>query len=192
MKLKNVFTVDNKPIVVYDNVFTYQENLEIYQFICQQPYVRSNIDNTFDNNKDVNIKWSCLLRESNQISDLLNSKYFNLDRLKNRKVEIFRQYVNFSMSNTVDMIHVDSPTNSVNAYTLVHYGNFIWNKNWHGETVFYNSNSDEIMFSVMPKPGRIVFFDSNIPHCARPPSSLSEYSRYTIATKLLILDKNEQ
>jgi hypothetical protein len=192
MILKNTFDVSGKSVAVYDNVFTYQENLEIYQYICQQPFIRSNIDNTFDNNKDTNIKWSCLLRESNQISDLLNFKYSDLDQLKNKRIEIFRQYINFSTTDTVDMIHVDAPISTPNAYTLLHYGNFIWNKNWHGETVFYNLNADEILFSVMPKPGRIVIFDSNIPHCARPPSKLADYSRYTIATKFLILDNHEQ
>jgi hypothetical protein len=192
MKPTTTFEIDGKRITVYDNIFTYQENLEIYQFICQQSFVRSNLDNTFDNNKDANIKWSSLLRESNQISDLLAFKYFNLNEIKNKRVEIIRQYINFSTPTTVDMVHVDSSTVTPNAYTLVQYGNFIWNYNWHGETVFYNFDINEILFSVMPKPGRVVLFNSNIPHSARPPSALADYSRYTIATKILLMDKNEQ
>jgi hypothetical protein len=188
MKDQKVFNIEDKQIIVYDNLFSYQENLEIYQFICQQPFVRSNLDNTFDNNKDINIKWSCLLKDSNAVSDLIDSRYRTLDKFNNKRIEIFRQYINFSTTETVDTIHVDSSTGTTGAYTILHYGNFVWDKNWHGETVFYNSDAEEILHATMPKPGRVVIFDSNIPHCARPPSRLAEYARYTIATKLLVIE----
>lgn len=187
---KNI-DLENTQIVIYDNVFSYQENLEIFQFVCQQPFIRSNVDNTFDNNKDTNIKWSCLLKESNQITNLLNSKYFNLEEFKNKRFEIFRQYINFSTSETVDIVHVDSPTNTPGGKTILQYANYCWNRNWHGETVFYNSDVSEIIYSTMMKPGRVVIFDSNIPHSARAPSKLADYARYTIATKLLMIDTNE-
>lgn len=185
MQTRKIFNIEDRHVAVYDNVFSYQENLEIYQFICQLPYIRSNLDNTFDNNKDINIKWSSLLKEPSQITTLLETRYFDLEEFKNKRPQVFRQYVNFSTTETVDMIHVDSSSDTTNAYTILHYGNFTWDKNWHGETVFYNSMADEILLSTLPKPGRVVVFDSNIPHCARPPSRLAEYARYTIATKLL-------
>lgn len=185
--IKKTFTIDDKKVVVYDGIFTYQENLEIFEFICQQPYIRSNIDNNFANIKDVNVKWSCLLRESNPITHILNTRYHQIDELKNTRHEILRQYINYSTMETVDMIHYDSRSDQPGFYTLLHYGNYVWDKNWHGETVFYNADASEILLSTMPKPGRLVFFDSSIPHCARAPSKLTEYSRYTIATKLLII-----
>lgn len=191
MNDQKVLTIQDKKITVYDDLFSYQENLEIYQFVCQQPFVRSNLDNTFDNNKDINIKWSCLLKDPNSVSNLLDSRYRELNELSNKRIETFRQYINFSTTETVDMIHVDSPTGTTGAYTILHYVNFVWDKNWHGETVFYNSTADEILHATMPKPGRVVIFDSNIPHCARPPSRLAEYARYTIATKLLIIESYE-
>jgi hypothetical protein len=188
MTLTKLFQIEDKKITVYDNVFDYQENLEIYQFICQQPFIRSNLDNTFDNNKDTNIKWSSLLKESNSITNLLTQKYFELPEFKNKRTEVIRQYINFSTSETVDMVHVDSSTSILGAYTILHYGNFVWNTNWHGETVFYDPLATEIIFSTTAKPGRVVIFDSNIPHSARPPSRLAEYGRYTIATKILVID----
>lgn len=183
---KKTFKIDDKSISVYDGVFSFQENLEIYEFICQQPFIRSNVDNNFHNNKDIDIKWSCLLKEPNIISNLIDRAYNDLDELKDQKIKIFRQYINFSTCETVDQIHVDSQVGSINSYTILHYVNFKWDKNWHGETVFYNSAADEIEVSTMIKPGRIVVFDSNIVHSARPPSRIAEYGRYTIATKLLI------
>lgn len=185
---KSNYIVNEKHVVVYDNVFSYQENLEIYQHICQLPFIRSNLDNTFDNNKDIDIKWSSLLKDPNPVTDLLTNRYQQLDFLKSKHIQIFRQYVNFSTSETVDTIHLDSQFFEKNCMTVLHYANFSWDKNWHGETVFYNDRADEIMLSTMIKPGRVVVFDSNIPHSARTPSKLANYARYTIATKLLILD----
>lgn len=185
---KSNYIVDGKSVVVYDDVFSYQENLEIYQHICQLPFIRSNLDNTFDNNKDIHIKWSALLKDPHPITNLFSDRYQQLDFFNNKRIQVFRQYVNFSTSETVDMVHLDSQSFQQNCLTILHYANFTWNKNWHGETVFYNNNADEILLSTMIKPGRVVIFDSNIPHSARPPSKLAEYARYTIATKLLVLD----
>ena len=188
MKPTKLFQTNDKKIAVYDDVFDYQECLEIYQFICQQPFIRSNLDNTFDNNKDINIKWSCLLKEPNSITNLLNQRYFDLPEFKNKRIETIRQYINFSTADTVDMVHVDSLSSMTGAYTILHYGNFTWNINWHGETVFYDPPAGEIVFSTTVKPGRVVIFDSNIPHSARSPSKLADYGRYTIATKILVID----
>lgn len=184
--MPKIFKVDNKHVAVYDDVFSYQENLQIYADICQQPYIRSNLDNNFGNNKDADIKWSYLIPENSSLSNLITPRYLNFNEFKNKKITVFRQYVNFSTSTTVDVIHTDSPANTPKSFTILHYANFSWDKNWHGETVFYNSTADEIEFSTMIKPGRVVVFDSNIPHSARAPSSLADYARYTIATKLII------
>lgn len=187
MKNKKVFKIEGKSIYVYDDVFNHQENIEIYALASQSPFIRTNLDNNFYNMKDLYLKWSCLLNDPNPLLFLLNKKYFeNIEELKDKNVEIQRQYINFSTSETVDLMHIDSRPNAVNEYTILHYANFIWDKNWHGETVFYNSIGEEILLSTMIKPGRIVVFDSTILHSARAPSLFAEYARYTIASKITI------
>jgi Rps23 Pro-64 3,4-dihydroxylase Tpa1-like proline 4-hydroxylase len=67
--------------------------------------------------------------------------------------------------------------------TALVYGNKEWHINWGSETVFadkFQPDAD-IIKSVSPKPGRLVIFDSRIPHTGRPPSSLYTKHRYSVA-----------
>lgn len=70
--------------------------------------------------------------------------------------------------------------------TALVFGNKEWNINWGSETIFTNEESPnaEIIKSVIPKPGRLVIFDSNIPHTGRVPSSLFPHYRYSVAYNL--------
>jgi Rps23 Pro-64 3,4-dihydroxylase Tpa1-like proline 4-hydroxylase len=53
--------------------------------------------------------------------------------------------------------------------TSILYLNKDWEENWQGETMFYDQ---EIAYAVLPKYGRLVIFDGDISHAARPPSRL--------------------
>lgn len=57
--------------------------------------------------------------------------------------------------------------------TILMYMNDEWNKDWAGETVFFDDDN-EIITSVLPKKGRAVVFDGTIMHAARP---VSRYCR---------------
>ena len=56
-------------------------------------------------------------------------------------------------------------------YAALYYVNMDWEDGWYGETIFYNSqNLDEVLFTSVYKPGRIILFDGSIPHAIRPQS----------------------
>jgi SM-20-related protein len=52
--------------------------------------------------------------------------------------------------------------------------------------VFYTPQRDDIVRSVLPRPGRIAVFDGRIPHVAREPNRIAPVVRYTIAMKLFL------
>ncbi|HTY69442.1 MAG TPA: 2OG-Fe(II) oxygenase [Alphaproteobacteria bacterium] len=79
-------------------------------------------------------------------------------------------------------IHTD--TNEPGRKTVVFYCNRVWQPNWHGETLFYTPDHGDVIRAVLPKPGRIVIFDSDIPHAGRDPSRLCPLIRVTITFKL--------
>ena len=68
--------------------------------------------------------------------------------------------------------------------TALYYCHTKWHPDWGAETLFWNEPCSEIDKAVFPKPGRIVFFDSRILHCARPPTRQCPEVRYSIAIKL--------
>jgi len=61
-----------------------------------------------------------------------------------------------------------------------------WKRDYYGETTFFEKNSDntDIVAQVKPKYGRLVIFDGNIPHSARPPSFTFTGARLSFVTKL--------
>ena len=103
-------------------------------------------------------------------------------RINLGKCAIERMYVNAYNYGDCPTVHSDHT--DAGYYTVLYYANPEWRADWSGETVFYNDRRDEIVKSVYPKPGRIVAFDSRIPHVAREPNRICPVVRYTIAIKL--------
>jgi SM-20-related protein len=95
-----------------------------------------------------------------------------------------RMYVNAYSYGDCPTVHQDNSAEG--HFTVLYYANHEWNFNWSGETVFYNEARDEIIRAVYPRPGRIVVFDSRIPHVAREPNRICPVVRYTIAMKLFL------
>lgn len=187
------FEVEGKEVIVYDGIFTAQETFEVYLFVENREYRHHNLDNLLHHNKQVDVKWSSEIHNTDRLFDVLLKKYSQIPELQNQRCNLIRTYVNFAIPDTVDLIHDDAPHHRKNHYTLLHYANWKWDVDWHGETVFYDSNCSEILLTTTLKPGRVVMFDSSILHCARPPSKIAEYPRYTIAYKFSFVteDQNE-
>jgi SM-20-related protein len=80
-----------------------------------------------------------------------------------------RVYANSHTYGVEGYLHVDNP-DPLNYFTTVYYAHPVWDKNWAGETIFYQPDTDEVIAAVYPRPGRVVTFHGNIPHVARAPS----------------------
>jgi hypothetical protein len=185
--LKKTIEYQDKKIVIYEQAFDHRENLTIYNQIVNLSFVRTNIDCYLLNNLDRDVKWQSMIDMDGPLSEIINKKYSRvISELDWSKVALKEQYVNYATSNTVDFLHTDVPDNNPGSYTLLHYANHTWNVNWHGETMFYSDNQDEVIYSVTIKPGSIVLFDSRLQHSAIAPSIVAEHPRYTIASKLVL------
>tara|TARA_R100000329_G_C7597485_1_gene211889 strand:- start:416 stop:1300 length:885 start_codon:yes stop_codon:yes gene_type:complete len=86
-------------------------------------------------------------------------------------LELERTYASANPYGTVHESHVDYHEdfnlNLKGGITVMYYLNNFWNFNYAGETVFYNKDNQDILKSIIPKPGRIIVFDGTIEHCAR-------------------------
>lgn len=105
------------------------------------------------------------------------------DTITKGHFDVARMYVNAYNFGDCPTLHSDH--DSEGFFTVLYYANPEWQVNWAGETIFYNDARDDIIRAVYPTPGRIVFFDSRIPHSARAPSRVCDFIRYTIAMKLV-------
>tara|TARA_B100000614_G_scaffold670_1_gene754 strand:- start:2052 stop:2570 length:519 start_codon:yes stop_codon:yes gene_type:complete len=74
--------------------------------------------------------------------------------------------------------HVDS--NVDHGVTYLIYLNLDWDINMGGETVFIEEDTGDILKAVAPHPGRMIKFQSVIPHMARPPVRDAFPRRYSL------------
>lgn len=93
----------------------------------------------------------------------------------------YRAYTNCNSFGDMLFSHVDCAP-GVGDLTALWYLCDRWDVEWGGETIFFDAHQ-EIAFSVLPRPGRLVVFDGAILHCGRPPSRICYGARYTFAIK---------
>lgn len=93
---------------------------------------------------------------------------------------LLRTYCNAHVSSDAPLPHADSLDSRDR--TVLFYANAAWQPEFAGETIFLDDDN-EIFRSVLPRPGRIVIFESNIRHCARPPTKIFLGIRLTVAFK---------
>ena len=82
-------------------------------------------------------------------------------------------------------LSVPSDTHFAHAHpeklVVLYYANLEWQQHWHGETLFYTEDLNEIELALRYTPGRVVVFDASIPHAIRPQSNSADHYRFTYA-----------
>jgi len=75
-----------------------------------------------------------------------------------------------------------SHTHKEDEIIVLYYPNLRWNKEWGGETMFYQKNTGELMYASEYIPNRLLLFKASTPHSVRAPVYISDQFRFTIAT----------
>ena len=75
-------------------------------------------------------------------------------------------------------IHSDFPKEKQQSKTFILYVNKSWEKEWGGETVFYNDNKEEIERCI-PEAGKLISYNSQMFHQGLAP--LNNATRITLA-----------
>jgi len=100
-----------------------------------------------------------------------------------------RIYFNGYTYGTDGYIHRDDPWITRQycepSETCMVYLNTKWNYQWGGETVLINDDTKDIDHSVLPKCGRLIIFDSNALHGARPLSRKCNDLRLVLVLKTI-------
>jgi len=133
-------------------------------------------------------KFTYLLKKKNKIDNILFFKANEI--LRNNGLQdstkLIRAYASGNIYGTVHDIHKDDgATNYNEIITIMFYLNKVWDMSYGGETIFLSPDQQEILNSVIPKPGRAVLFDGAIPHGAR------EVGRQCIELRMVVSFKYE-
>lgn len=164
------FTKSGHFINVYDNLFSVDEQIHFCDF-----FHKSNFG---INSKD--------LKYTNEFSNQIASNFSeqdvnNLGFYDTKGFKFLDKKYNFSKKNKKQIrINCSSPL-EFNSYhtdgkgiTLIYYVNFNWNFFWGGHTIFLNEELEEVEKIVNFKVGRVVVFDSAIPHSTTPISLVAK------------------
>lgn len=99
-------------------------------------------------------------------------------------IQLKRVHCNTSLYGDMQFPHRDITP----GMTWLYYSNPVWQPNWMGETIFYDSRSEPV-YAVFPRPGRVVVFAADILHRGGVPSRECVEARRSLAFKFLNQDK---
>ena len=153
------YNLEGKQLIVFDNVFSYRERLSFYKFFTSGLF---RFIGTADTELNANSREYIQSHYSPEDLDTLRFFTPNLQNILSKYIEdklITRSYVFSSNFLNKHYFHCDP-----GGLTLLYYANLNWSLNDGGETLFVNDSIDEVLYTSLFKPGRIVLFDSSIPH----------------------------
>jgi hypothetical protein len=68
-----------------------------------------------------------------------------------------------------------------NGVVLLYYLNLEWLEGWGGETLFYDTNSKEVIYGSKFTPNRVIIFDGGIPHNIKHQNRIADKYRMSLS-----------
>jgi Rps23 Pro-64 3,4-dihydroxylase Tpa1-like proline 4-hydroxylase len=156
------FSVDNKDITVIDDVFLMTERERIFCGLKNQLF---HIGNQITTDPD---SFLFITKPSEDFFDKDNPFFF--EKIKQNLTKLYPNY-NFSLKRAIGICWTKSNKIAIHGdwhvddqITILYHANYDWNTDWGGENFFYNDNATQISQAVQYVPGRVIVFDSRIPH----------------------------
>lgn len=176
---KRELTLEGKKLFIIDD-FVDQESIQkFYNSTKELPFRRQEKD--FDSDEFPIFSVDFIAREFENKHDIGIKSRELLNTLDiNRKLSLYRSYVNMSHYGDMEYPHRDCGEDE-EGITVLYYINDNWDYTWGGETLFYSNRDSRI--AVLPKPGRFLIFPGNLEHKGSPPSRTCNISRLTLALK---------
>ena len=181
----NKYKVDGKTIDVFDDAIPYARRCDIYQFLANSYYkITGGAGVTLEGGKDRAMQ-SMFTEEDLNNFGIMKDLPLELHKII-KGYDALRSYSLLLNYSSVPYYHPDSPYK----YTILYYADLKWDKDWGGETMFANQNATEIGYTSMYVPGRIVIFDSSIPH--RPCTPIYNAPNHRLTFVINIGKNNEK
>ena len=179
---KEILTSSGRKIHVFEDLFDFATRSQMYNFAVQSMFKIDGSDNG-------------LLESKEHLSLVSIYGPYDVDRLgvlNNIPEDIKIQYnisserLRHAMINLCtpsDRFHTHVDNNFKDSITLVYYLNMDWSPEWGGETIFLDEDGTNFEYVSQYKPGKLILFDSRIPHLIRPSTILAPHFRLTFAAK---------
>lgn len=176
--MTHVTTLDGKLITCTDAVFSLEECFALYEQFQRTPFYRSETDFPDAPYKSFVNRWNTgdepWARTSARV-------FAHAQSLSAKPLERLYELLGCALYGEHYVPHYDSE--ELEHLTALLYLNPEWKPEWYGETMFYSSQTPEIL-SFLPSPGRVLVFDSTLYHRVGIPSRVCPSSRATLVMKL--------
>ncbi len=187
--------IENKALYVVDNAIDADLNEQLYRWALASGRPGWRYGDVADAKYSKNRFWGATLvsadsedgdpKTVDEAEEIVRKAWAHLEpRLKPFTFDIRDIWLNGQTYGLENAIHTDRPSEEEGWYTVLIYINPEWHVDWGGETMFYNQARTDVVYAVVPKPGRLVFFDARHHHWARPPTRNTQDLRITLAFHL--------
>jgi SM-20-related protein len=171
--------IDGAKICVFDNLIVAEEVRQYVDALDGAAFKRTEIARS-DTNEVRHFASEMPLKSLAHVP-ILKLTEAALAEFAAQRYRPYRAYTNLSTYGDMLFTHTDCAEDS-DDITALWYLCSRWDKEWGGETVFFDKSGDAL-FAVTPRPGRLVLFDGRVTHAGRPPNRCCYASRYTFAIK---------
>jgi hypothetical protein len=179
--MKTLTISNGKKIHIFDDLFTHQQQVDMKIFAQNSSYKTTGKSHTGLWETD----HGRFLVSHYSVEDMVMFGLYNttdritpvMELLEGR--EVSRCWMLFSDLSTKIYYHTDGLRDQDNL-SVLYYVNTEWKSEWNGETIFAD-DFGEAEIAVRCKPGRLVVFDSSIPHKATSISADAPF-RFTANT----------
>ena len=162
-------------IEIYDNTLPESVRSSIYLLAITANYnIGWDDTSVFEHRQFPCLHHTLTKNEWEQI-DLINTIQNHDLRNKLKKLSFVSATINLSVPSSIQFPHSHNEK-----LVLLYYINMEWKPEYYGETLFFNDLGTEVEYTSIFKPGRMVFFDGNIPHTIRPSSHIAPQYRFTL------------
>ena len=162
-------------IDIYDNIFTEDFRSDIYLKAITADYKIGWDDSSVFEHRQYPCLHHMLDKQSWEQLDLVNRIQNHELRNQLEELSFVSATINLAVPSSVQFQHTHPQK-----YTLLYYINMEWKPEYYGDTLFFNDLGTEVEHTSLFKPGRVVFFDGNIPHTIRPSSHIAPSYRFTL------------
>jgi len=165
-------------IDTFDNELSFKDRQHIYRYVINSTYKLvgwSDSDDLDIVKHDIHSKWS--------LDDLRRSRLYPVVVNLFKKSKKFKGDLTFQQCVVNLVKHGDyyyPHTHGKDIYGALYYVNLDWKSHYGGETIFYDDQVKDIIYTTPYVPGRLILFDGAIPHTIRPQSSKGPNYRFTI------------
>jgi len=176
---KKVTLSSGKNIHVFDNLFSYADRNHWFTIIKGCMFSPNGRDNPLIEYKgDYNLYSQWMPEDLKHFGILEHKSASPVNELVKNQV-LTQVRVNLSTLNDTNRFHVDTTGNP--GLTILYYANLNWEIEWGGYTLFANDDCDDVEYTSIYKPGRVIVFDGSIPHCIAAPTIIAPSYRFSLA-----------